>query len=105
LIVEKKKMIICKICNPTLEGNGYCAEHSTSGTSYLIMNNKDNIWERLKKEFGIHFKDSPDELQFLEEFIKEEILNILEDLLKQGHEGGNFRRLINQQITKIKEYE
>lgn len=25
-------MIICKICNP--DGNGYCSEHSTGGTSY-----------------------------------------------------------------------
>ena len=27
-------MLICKICNPDLEGNGYCAKHSTSGTEY-----------------------------------------------------------------------
>ena len=29
-------MIICKICNPNLIGNGYCGEHSTSGTEYKI---------------------------------------------------------------------
>jgi len=29
-------MIICKICNPTLQGNGYCGEHSTSGFAYLF---------------------------------------------------------------------
>jgi len=27
--------------------------------------------QKLKDEFGIHFKDSPDELQFLEAFIEE----------------------------------
>lgn len=29
--------MICKICNPTLEGDGYCGEHSTGGTS-IFMN-------------------------------------------------------------------
>jgi len=27
--------VICKVCNPTKKGNGYCAEHSTSGMAYL----------------------------------------------------------------------
>ena len=43
-------MIICKICNPTLEGNGYCAEHSTNGTSYLENNKKTPMPKQTKEE-------------------------------------------------------
>ena len=35
--------IICKICNPTLQGNGYCAEHSTGGSSYFDNYGKHKI--------------------------------------------------------------
>ena len=35
--------IICKICNPTLQGNGYCAEHSTGGSSYFDNYGEHNI--------------------------------------------------------------
>jgi len=40
---------------------------------------KENWQKQLKEEFGIHFKDSPDELKFLEAFI--------EDLLNKQREG------------------
>ena len=40
--------IICKICNPTLQGNGYCAEHSTGGSSYFDNYGKHNIKSREK---------------------------------------------------------
>lgn len=33
-------MIICKICNSQKIGNGYCAEHSTSGIGYIENTNK-----------------------------------------------------------------
>jgi len=40
---------------------------------------KENWRKQLKLEFGIHFKNSPDELHFLESFI--------EDLLEKQREG------------------
>lgn len=36
----KKKDISCKICSPLGEGNGYCANHSTSGMAYKVTGNK-----------------------------------------------------------------
>ncbi len=45
--------LICKICNPSLEGNGYCAEHSTSGTAYNFMlkkETKEKIIEIISKD-------------------------------------------------------
>ena len=44
-------MIICKICNSEILGNGYCSQHSTGGTEYKIdkpniklKNMKYSIW-------------------------------------------------------------
>jgi len=42
--MKKEICIICKICNPTLKGNGYCAKHSTGGTSYI--ENLDKLTEK-----------------------------------------------------------
>ena len=45
-----------------------------------------NNWRKqLRQEFGIHFKNSPDELQFLEAFI--------EDLLEEQKEKIKYRDL------------
>jgi len=53
-------MVICKICNPTLEGNGYCAEHSTSGSSCLIDTRtkwqKMTLWEKIKATLKAEIK-------------------------------------------------
>ena len=38
-------MFICKICNPKLGGNVYCAEHSTGGTAYVMPNTQPKICE------------------------------------------------------------
>jgi len=45
---------------------------------------KENWRKQLKREFGIHFKDSPGELQFLEAFIED----LLKDERKNGHLNG-----------------
>lgn len=44
--------------------------------------------EKFTQEFGIHFKDSPDELKFALEFIKE----IQKEAYLQGWEDGNGRK-------------
>lgn len=49
----------------------------------------DEIRKQLKQEFGIHFKNSPDELKFLEAFIdehfvsKQEILEEIEEMFPE----------------------
>ena len=46
-------MLICKICNPTLEGNGYCAKHSTSGTGYFTENQDElTQWQKMTRKCG-----------------------------------------------------
>ena len=35
-MIQDTNLIICKICNPELGGNGYCGQHSTSGTAYKL---------------------------------------------------------------------
>ena len=40
-------MIICKICNSGLKGNGYCAEHSTSGSEYMTP--KTDSWAEIEQ--------------------------------------------------------
>ncbi|MFA5197697.1 MAG: hypothetical protein WC437_04750 [Patescibacteria group bacterium] len=46
-------MIICKICNPQLEGNGYCAEHSTGGTAYQKDMRKETIENNWEEEIKL----------------------------------------------------
>ena len=62
-----KDLITCKVCNKT--GNGYCAEHSTSGTAYEDMEIKliyGNIWllerRKIKPEGKFVIIDSCQEL-------------------------------------------
>ncbi len=55
----------CKICNPKIEGNGYCAKHSTSGTSYTSKHNKE--WE---KEFDELPKSKLTTKQFIAKTLK-----------------------------------
>jgi hypothetical protein len=46
-------MIICKICNKQVSGNGFCGEHSTGMTNYPVFS------ENLKRVYDviIHLKD------------------------------------------------
>ena len=66
-----------------------------------------NWQKQLKDEFGIHFKDSPDELQFLEAFIedlldeqKKEIKGKIYDFV-ESESGKSGRKEILEFIKKL----
>lgn len=85
--------IICKICNPTLGGNGCCAEHSTSGTAYFTDPQKKSMKKGMKIEKWEKELEHPinrADIHLLKDFIrqllfqqKQEILKTITDLLNE----------------------
>jgi len=54
---------------------------------------KENWRKQLKEEFGIHFKDNPDELKFLEAFV--------EDLLNKQKEENKKKETIKERLITL----
>ena len=93
-------MIICKICNPNLKGNGYCQKHSTSGTNYLdsrtekkrknqpkgITTNSEDDWEKDYELFGNYVIGTKPIKHFSEDPLFQEIKSFIRQLLAQQHE-------------------
>jgi DNA modification methylase len=79
----------CPVCGDGSIGNFLCSKCAIERMlkhdiipSILKQNNE---WkEELRQEFGIHFKNSPDELIFLEGFI----VNLIEKAKLKGYENG-----------------
>lgn len=80
-------MIICKICNPTLEGNGYCAEHSTSGMAYLEkspMSNslKKKLKEKIEKAYWKGYRNGDKDGR---KIAREDMIEVLKQLNKRHY--------------------
>jgi len=79
--------IFCKICNKNIQGNGYCAEHSTSGTAYLDTRTTE---ERNNEPKGITTNSEQEMNEATSEYKKD-----MEDVYNKG------RREATEECLKI----
>lgn len=99
-------MIICKICNPHLEGNGYCTKHSTGGTSYMTSKPKNIIdmekrFVKLIKKYTHHIQGGEwfeliDGFISLENFITQELKAQREELINEISKWG--RKMMDKKV-------
>ncbi len=105
-------MIICKICNPQLEGNGYCAEHSTGGTAYQKDMRKETIENNWEEEIklmiplqgcGVSTNQIIEKIRTLLALQRKEIIEEIEKMIFSCYPSDmeNFNTMTDDQAHRL----